>query len=197
MNTNTCEHKNVRAIGDTVHCRDCEPIQYISTTDTAKLIRAALKAAFPDTKFRVRSHIYAGGSSINVSYVDGPPTKAVEGVAKRFAGASFDGMQDLMEYHNSIFDGRPVQFGANFVFVHREYSGDETLNADDTFTKTRRIDQVERILAARWNPNTGATWSDKREYENAGWRILSNWDARWETLERAVNKYLTHGYYNY
>ena len=44
----------------------------VSLTDTAKLIRATLKAKFPGIKFSVRSSRYAGGSSIDVRWNDGP-----------------------------------------------------------------------------------------------------------------------------
>ena len=95
---------------------------YISPADTAKLLRAALKNSFPSTKFSVRTHTYAGGASINVSYTDGAAYDEVEAVAQKFAGASFDGMRDLMEYHTAQFDGQDVRFGANFVFVNRNLS---------------------------------------------------------------------------
>jgi hypothetical protein len=102
----------------------------ISTTDTAKMIRAALKAEFPTTKFAVRSHSYSGGSSINVSWTDGPTDAAVSSITDRYAGASFDGMTDSMSYHDDLvyLNGEElptlVSYGANFVFTNREVSAD-------------------------------------------------------------------------
>jgi hypothetical protein len=95
---------------------------YFSTTDTAKLIRAALRESFPGIKFGVRSKSYSGGSSINVSWVDGPTTRQVESITDRFAGAGFDGMTDCKSYHRTQFDGAEVSFGADFVFCSRSYS---------------------------------------------------------------------------
>ena len=43
-------------------------MEYLSTVATADAMRKALKAAFPGVKFSVRSKVYAGGSSIDVSY---------------------------------------------------------------------------------------------------------------------------------
>lgn len=40
--------------------------KYLSCAETAKLIRQALKEAFPDMKFGVRSKTYSGGASIDV-----------------------------------------------------------------------------------------------------------------------------------
>ena len=125
---------------------------YLSCAETAKLLRRALKAAFPGVKFSVRSDTYSMGASIDVGYTDGPPQKAVERVASRYRGADFDGSIDLKTYrgHYLLPDGtlafgptqgtqgsggyipaeapeRPagavlVQLGADHVFVRREYS---------------------------------------------------------------------------
>jgi len=102
-----------------------------STTDTAKLIRKEVKHYFPNVKFTVRSHSYSGGSSINVSWVDGPTSKEVDLVVKRFEGASFDGMIDLKSYKPSVFtilEGSTlpveVSYGVDFVFTNRELSSE-------------------------------------------------------------------------
>ena len=72
--------------------------EWISCADTAKLIRVALRREFPDTKFGVRSKTYSGGASIDIKWTDGPTRKAVEAVAKSYAGGDFDGMIDLKYY---------------------------------------------------------------------------------------------------
>lgn len=68
---------------------------YFSTAATAKLIRATLKAEFPATKFSVRSHNYAGGSSVYVSWTDGPTEPLVDAIVSDFNGRGFDGMIDM------------------------------------------------------------------------------------------------------
>lgn len=108
--------------------------KYISPKDTATEVRKALKAAFPDTKFSVRTHTYAGGASINVNYFDGPNQKAVEEVAKQFEGASFDGMIDLKSYHDSEYNGEMVHWGADYVFVNRDFSPEVIAQAEE-FTR--------------------------------------------------------------
>lgn len=175
MNT-ACDHVIRQIEGtETVYCAKCEPVEHISLTDTAKLIRAALKAAFPDTKFSVRSKSYSGGCSITIWYDDGPPSRAVDAIAKRFEGASFDGMQDLKEYHNSILNGRPVKFGPDYVFVNRHVSE----------SHWNRIGEIlnERI--------SGLTSYVLDRYRH---QALSTWDARWETLDRAVTRGLHQGF---
>ena len=73
--------------------------RYISCTETAKLIRAALKKNFPATKFSVKSKTYSGGASITIGWTDGPTAKLVESVTSAYAGGGFDGMID-MAYSN-------------------------------------------------------------------------------------------------
>jgi hypothetical protein len=87
----------------------------IELTDVAKIARRILKQRYPHTKFSVRSSRYAGGSSIDVSWIDGPTTKAVESAVGHLEGATFDGMTDSMTY-----TGAPYQ--NDFIFCSRDYS---------------------------------------------------------------------------
>lgn len=96
--------------------------RYLSCAETSKLIRQALKEAFPGVKFSVRSDTYSGGASIRISYTDGPQLADVEKVAHTFQGGYFDGMTDYKGGHVHAIDGKPVHFGADFVFVRQEIS---------------------------------------------------------------------------
>lgn len=96
--------------------------KYISVTETAKLVRQALKENFKGIKFSVRSSSYAGGASIRVEWADGPCEPDVSCVAKRFQGASFDGMTDSTTYHTSDLNGEQVRFGADYVTAQRNMS---------------------------------------------------------------------------
>lgn len=96
--------------------------KYINTAETAKLIRKALKEAFPDVKFSVKSKTYSGGSSINVNWTDGPNTAQVEAIAKHFEGSYFDGGIDYKGSIYHMMDGEQVRFLADFVFCNRSYS---------------------------------------------------------------------------
>lgn len=125
---------------------------YLSCADTAKLIRIALRDAFPGVRFSVRSKVYSGGASIDVSYTDGPDVRDVKRVTDGFAGKDFDGMIDMGFYVSAILDargrivghkspgsvgsagcipaiddpippgGRIVHFGADYVFVDQKLS---------------------------------------------------------------------------
>ena len=97
---------------------------YLTTAETAKVLRVYLKAAFPGVKFSVRSKNYSGGSSIDVEWRDGPTCKQVERVAKPAEGAEFDGMIDLKTYRRTFIEGAGLagESGADFIFCNRFYS---------------------------------------------------------------------------
>jgi hypothetical protein len=95
---------------------------YLSCADTAKFVRAALKETFPGVKFSVKSSVYAGGASINIAYTDGPSASQVEAVAQAFQGAYFDGMTDYKGRNYNTLDGQAVRFGADFIFVKRNFT---------------------------------------------------------------------------
>ena len=93
----------------------------LSCAETAKLVRAALKKNFPGVKFSVRSNVYSGGASIDVSWDMGPATNEIDKVVGGFEGSSFDGMNDLKSYQDSwlLPDGtaqlasRPESYGGS------------------------------------------------------------------------------------
>jgi hypothetical protein len=96
--------------------------KYLSAAETAKLVRSALKEAFPSIKFSVRSKTYSGGASVDVHWIDGPTAPQVEAIAKQYEGATFDGMTDCKSYHEATLDGERVHFGADFIFCTRDDS---------------------------------------------------------------------------
>ena len=99
----------------------------IDTAECSKMVRKALKNAFPGHKFSVKTDRYSGGSSVDVNWTDGPTLEEVQKVAKRFEGASFDGMVDLKSHHDSLLSNEDgsverVSFGADYVICQRGMS---------------------------------------------------------------------------
>jgi hypothetical protein len=155
--------------------------KYLSCAETAKLVRTALKKKFPGVKFSVRSDVYSGGASIDVSWVLGPTTKEVDKVAGQYESADFDGSIDmetrydhwLLPDGSAIFKSGPgtqgsmgyipavdnplpagaipVSFGAHYVQCQRRY-------ADHWRDETTLINQVAadmcKLQGIAWNgPN--------------------------------------------
>lgn len=132
--------------------------RYLSCADTAKLIRKALKKAFPDARFSVRSDTYSGGASIRVAWIDGPTEKAVKGVTDPFASAGFDGMIDLKYYKRSwLLPDGTAAFGessgtADSRGVHAAYEHEAphpdaelvSFGADFIFTERKYSEPVFR-----------------------------------------------------
>lgn len=108
-------------------------VRNISCAETAKLVRAAVKRAFPGIKFSVQSETYSMGAAVNVSWNDGPSKADVRAVTQPYAGGTFNSAQDLMGYHDSwllpdgavsidpalISTAERVRFTADFVSLHR------------------------------------------------------------------------------
>jgi len=95
---------------------------YVIGREVSKLIKKVLKKAYPGITFSVRYSSYAGGSSIDIYWTDGPPEKMVDRLVGIFEGATFDGMRDLKESVDSEVDSYPVHFGVDFISCVRTFS---------------------------------------------------------------------------
>lgn len=191
----SCEHpeweaSNARAFVDllTATLKACSTVQkpkeaprpviQYSITETAKIIRAELKKAFPETKFSVRSKSYSMGCHISIHYTDGPPTKAVDAIIAPFHGKTFDGMDDSTHYHNTEWNGQLCYFAGSRPSVSRSFSA-----ADPQ-------ERMQAILRSLISYDEQTVHYLPREHS---WRVLSTWDARWETLERAAIRWIEEG----
>ncbi len=87
----------------------------IESCEVAKIVRGELKKHFPATKFSVKTSKYAGGSSIDVKWTDGPTVKQVEKVAGKYHGAQFDGMIDLKSHNGMPYEN-------DYIFFTRAFS---------------------------------------------------------------------------
>jgi Large polyvalent protein associated domain 29 len=94
----------------------------LTCAQTAKLLRQALKEAFPTTKFSIRSASYVGGASIDVHLTEGPTSKRVKVLCNRFEGTDFDGVQDLKTPKEHAVKGQRIHYGADGVFAYRAIS---------------------------------------------------------------------------
>ena len=94
-----------------------------SCAETAKAVRKALHAAFPTTTFSVVSKTYSGGSSIRVTWTDGPVTARVKAITDPMEGADFDGMQDLKTYRGN-------GSGADYISPTRRISREKETTAE-------------------------------------------------------------------
>ena len=85
----------------------------IDVVDVAKLVRQALKIAFPDTKFAVRSSRFAGGTSIHVSWKETPTESEVSQLLDRFRGLDYNKRWDTWEPLTLCFrdDGSSIAMG--------------------------------------------------------------------------------------
>lgn len=78
--------------------------------EAAKMIRKELKQAFPSTKFSVKSKTYAGGSSVDVSWENGPTQASVRLIVIKYQYGHFNPMTDCFEFTNSGDDIPQVMY---------------------------------------------------------------------------------------
>ena len=91
----------------------------------SSLIKKELRKAFPKTKFSVRSDNFANGSSVDISWTDGPTTNQVDKISKKYQYGHFDGMIDMYEYSNNREDIPQ----AKWVQTSRDLSNEMRLQA--------------------------------------------------------------------
>ena len=53
---------------------------HFTAAETAKVLRAELKAAFPKVKFSVRAQNFAQGNAVSIHWENGPTEKAVRAI---------------------------------------------------------------------------------------------------------------------
>ena len=153
--------------------------RYLTAAETAKLVRAALKTAYPTIKFSVKSKTYAGGASIGITWIDGPTTKEVDAIVQPFGGADFDGMQDLKTYNKHLLNGEPVRFGADFIFTYRKPS------------PALRAEALEIVKG--WNPGRLPEYLTIEKVESLpcgafGWDLMAFADAPTCDIATAIHR---------
>lgn len=143
--------------------------KYISCADTAKLVRQALKEAFPGVKFSVRSSTYAGGASMRVNWMDGPSSAQVESVTNHFEGSYFDGSIDYKGSVSHMLNGEAVRFGADSIHCNRDFSDVAVQRAIDRVCRRFAGNLKDAGIEAPTVPqyNRGEFWRI-RFFENGG-----------------------------
>jgi hypothetical protein len=106
---------------------------YIEPKDVAKLVRKDLKRAFAGIKFSVRTKVYTGGSSIRVSWENGPTTEEVEKIAGHYKGAGFDPYQDMKTYNDE-------PYGNDYIFFNRDITEDHYIRMAEKVIKEYGIE---------------------------------------------------------
>lgn len=113
------------------------------SAQAAKQIRTELKRDFPQIKFKVTSDNYSMGSSVSISWTDGPNDQKVREITDKYQYGHFDGMTDMYEYSNDREDIPQ----AKYVMASRSISDNVRKLAFDFIKKTFSYDsdfEVER-----------------------------------------------------
>lgn len=92
---------------------------------SAAIMRRILRANFPACKFSVTTERGSMVSSVRISWMDGPSTKAVDALVRGFVAGRFDGMTDSYDYDNDKLlnvEGVMYRPGCSYVFTSRACS---------------------------------------------------------------------------
>lgn len=145
-----------------------------SQARAAANLREELRRTFPGIRFKVTSHSFSGGNSVDVGWELGPTTNEVDSVARKYQYGWFDGMEDIYRDDDTALSGAVniVLGQAKYVHCERstpdaayetvgralceaqgvEYRGNDTRNVygenDGEYLSTR----VNRILALQSFP---------------------------------------------
>jgi hypothetical protein len=95
-----------------------------STAETAVMIRKALAEAFPGIKFSVRGRHYSNGSSVDVTWTDGPTSNEVREVARQYEDADFDSSTDSRTYKQRLVGRQHIHYGPDNVLCQRTESAE-------------------------------------------------------------------------
>ena len=127
-------------------------------------IRIELKQNFPGVKFKVVSKSFSNGTSIGISWVDGPNTKEVEKVVNKY------------EYVNGYNDLQQEYGLAKYVHVTREFSDETIVKALQKIAdKWANPGEVRPTLE---NYKTGNLYQFKYERNSETVRQLLHWELR-------------------
>ena len=112
--------------------------QYISTKETAAMLRKDLTKAWPGVKFSVRMGTGTGSAWLSVTYIDGPTYSDLALFCGNYEGRSFNGMTDGYDSKGTLLlvtsgDELPaeVAFMCDGINSHRNYSPAARLHAQN------------------------------------------------------------------
>lgn len=110
--------------------------RYISTKETAAMLRKDLAKAWPGVKFSVRMGTGTGSAWLSVAYTDGPTYSELSLFCGNYEGRSFNGMTDGYDDNGTLLlvtagDDLPeeVRFSCDGINSHRNYSPAARLHA--------------------------------------------------------------------
>lgn len=103
----------------------------LPAADSNRLMKKALKVAFPGTKFSCRMSRGTGYGNVHVDWTDGPTVEQVQEVTRRFEGQGFDGMTDSSYHKPTAIEvaGATFESGLSLILLSRSYGAESFARA--------------------------------------------------------------------
>ena len=123
----------------------------LDVAQAAKLLRAKLAAAFPATKFSVRSSRFSMGESIEVGWTDGPSEKRVKKITDAFKDISRDSAGEILGGGN-----RYLGLDRSFSSSATTWASKQTQNTSDAYSNEKQRLLARTSFDANGRPHTAA-----------------------------------------
>jgi len=117
--------------------------RWLSAKELAVEVRKVLQAAFPGTKFSVKSRSFSMGSAVDVRWTDGPPGRLVDVALAPLQGVTFDAMTDSKGYQPATLPTGEVVRHGSWLDTQRDVSDFDA-----------RVAAVLEVLVAGFVPGT-------------------------------------------
>lgn len=94
----------------------------LTRREHVNLVLSAFRKRYPGVTVFRSIESFAGGSSLTVTYIDGPPLPEATAFVDAFRTRGFDGMTDCAYGMTFEYEGQCYSGGTSFLHVKREYS---------------------------------------------------------------------------
>ena len=119
--------------------------------EAAKIIKAALLAAFPGIAFSVRSSSFSGGQDISIVWIDGPAESRVRKIAGPYSRITRDYMTGEI-----LSGGRYLGLAREFSVARLAWAAAKTLGDSDEYAASRLLDRSSFDLPHKGDIHTSS-----------------------------------------
>ena len=114
-------------------------------------LRKELKHRYPNTKFKVTTESYSGGSSVRVKYENGAKSDDVQALVNKYVYGRFDSSSDMYEYDQDSTD----EYGdVKYGFVDRRYTKEkyeEAIKEENANVELLHLDNTGAYITGDYN----------------------------------------------
>lgn len=138
---------------------------YVPITLVAKTVKSRLNKYFPDVKWSVRSEKYSMGSTLHVSWNDGPTKEQVKEIVDIYHGSHYEqnGGDSIKAYHDITCPetGKQIKCGNDHLSYHRGFS-------------FKACEQLVKEFIIKYPSVLDSDFEIKENWDHKFWYVLGN-----------------------